>query len=69
MDFLRYAAKAVAAFAVPWVLWFLGVVAEWLGIEQTITPDAVEALIVSVLTSPAVYRVANRVPAPREWGP
>jgi hypothetical protein len=63
--FISYAAKAIAAFVVPWVLLAAAWLAENVGIELSVEAGAVEAAVVSIVSAIAVYikRNADRTPA------
>lgn len=59
MSFINYAAKAVAALVVPWVLFAAAWAADNLGIEIPLEAGAVETAVVSAITGVAVYLKRN----------
>ena len=63
--FVSYAAKAVAAVVVPWVIFAANWAAEHLNADLPVEAGAVETAIVSVITGLVVYfkRNAPRQPA------
>ena len=64
--FIGYAAKAVAALVVPWVLLAATWLAENVGIELSLEAGAVEVAVVSVVTALAVYFKRNASRSPSE---
>ena len=58
-DFIHYAAKAMAAAVVPWVLAVLAWLTVASGVDIAYDPAAIEVFITSVVTALAVYFKRN----------
>ena len=58
-SFVRYAAKAVAAFVVPWIITAAAWITAKTGVDIPIEPTVLETTIVSLVVSLAVYVKPN----------
>lgn len=59
-DYIPTAAKAVAAFVTPFVVYALAWLIEQTGADVPYDPAVIETTIVSVLTAVGVWAIANR---------